>query len=99
MSTFTIHPYSLRTRSGKTEAKTARAATSTVDQDMKDRNSPSPVARRLSSDVVSGQKALLTYWGGQESVADPSDEGKSPSGDLIPVKGPMVKTIQLLIKA
>jgi len=82
MSTFTIHPYSLRTRSGKTEANTARAATSTADQDMKDQNSPRPVARRLSSDVVSSQKTLHAYRGGQESVADPSDKGNSPSGDL-----------------
>ena len=78
MSTF---KYSLRARTGKTESKTVLAATSTADQDIEDRNSPSPVARRLFSDVVSGQKSP-TPRGGPESVVNPSDEGDSPFADL-----------------
>src|SRR5258708_16560295 len=78
MSTF---KFSLRARTGKTEAKIAPAATSTADQDIADRNSPSPVARRLFSDVVSGQKTPISR-GDQESVANPSDEGDSPFADF-----------------
>ena len=76
MSTLTVHPYALRTRTGKAEAIIASVAASTSEQDVQDRNSPSPVSRRLFSDVVIGQNTPALR-GGHEIIENASDEGET----------------------
>ncbi|KIM42784.1 hypothetical protein M413DRAFT_408828 [Hebeloma cylindrosporum] len=73
-STNPMHPYSLRARISKMEAKIAPATASIPDQEISDPNDPSPVPRRLFSDVVSGNNKTLQFQGDHDLASNISAE-------------------------